>query len=283
MLIPWLVRSLSDIIPIFHLPNQLWITTNVPMKQACTVVLIEMFSVFSLIIAFRYFLQLFFKNPTLSMLLSFTLLLVLPFNYLLARYAPFWYPYDIPGQFFFVLGIIFLYKEKWLHFYILFAIATFNRETSAFLTLIFLFTTFKKIPLKIALLHCLAQGIIWLSIKMILYQLYGHNQGEGTIIEQHLGFNMEYLKSFKNYPLLFSNFGFLWIPILLFYKHIENVFIKRCLLVFILFFVVQLFTSSIPELRVYQEFIPIIITAYTCILKSLFEKESFKSTAHPFH
>src|SRR5467141_3903723 len=57
---------------------------------------------------------------------------ILPFNYFNLPY----YPYDVPSVVFFTLGLILIHDRNWVWFYPLFGIATLNRETSIFLTVV---------------------------------------------------------------------------------------------------------------------------------------------------
>jgi hypothetical protein len=52
----------------------------------------------------------------------------------------FWLWYDMPSLFLFMLGLLLLYEKKWWLYYPVFILATLNRETSCFLTLIYAVT-----------------------------------------------------------------------------------------------------------------------------------------------
>ena len=101
-------------------------------------------NIFLLILAFRYYITLFIKDRALNSLFSFLILFILPFHFFFPRpyYPNYWY--DTPSILFFTLGLIAMYKRKWMIYYFIFIIATFNRETTCFLTVIYLFTSFGK-------------------------------------------------------------------------------------------------------------------------------------------
>ena len=110
ILIPWLVNGLSS----FLVPLSI-IDSPVRLFKV-----IDLFSVFSLVVVFRWYVSLFLKNYTSSAILALSIFYVLPFNYLLPRINAFLYPSDIPAVAFFCLGLVLLYRQDWLRYYPLF-------------------------------------------------------------------------------------------------------------------------------------------------------------------
>jgi hypothetical protein len=250
--------------------------------------ILETSSVFFLIVSFRNYISLFIKDKTLSSLLSFLILYVLPFNFLFPRQSPIYYPYymppspiyfpyDIPSILFFTLGLLFMFRRRWLVYYTIFIVATLNRETSCFLTLIYLFHSIRRERLNTIIFHCGAQLIIWIIIKSVLYKLFIYNPGSngfewyhaGTTVT-HLSSNVSFLADPKNYPFLFSNLGFIWIPVFFYYRLIRVEFVKSSLLLAFPFFIGMLLIGNIYELRIFGELIPVFLTALLLILRELF-------------
>lgn len=250
VLIPYLVRSISNF---GFSPFQLF-------------KVIEFISIFSLVIAFYHYILLFFKNKILSAFLSLSLLYVLPFNFLLPRILSFWYPWDMPSILFFVIGLILIYKKKWIFYYPVFIVATFNRETTLFLVFIYFVVFWGREKLKIIISHCFAQLILWIGIKYILYNAYSDNIGAG-LFENHLLDNIRFLMNIKNYPLLLSNMGFIWIPTIFYFGLIKDIFVKRSLLVIFPFCACMIYVGNIGEMRIYGEIIPVVLSAFLLILK----------------
>ncbi len=273
VLIPWTIRWLYESTPIPRI-----FLDNISIKEVFQS--IEMFSTFFLIIAFRKYISLFFKDVLKSTILSLSLLCILPFNFLLSRWPCVWYPYDIPAILFFTLGLILLYKQKWTLYYSLFILATFNRETTVFLIFIYLVTAIGKSKIKKVAFHCLLQFAIWLAIKCFLYWLFISNSGWGVYQSQFL-FNLKLFSNPQLYPILInillSNFAYIWIPVLCYFPLIQNGFIKRSLLVIIPFFMAVIWGGVIHELRIYGELIPIIIPAFLLILCELFKKDTTRT------
>jgi Gpi18-like mannosyltransferase len=241
---------------------------------------IEGVFLFGVVVVFRTYLAQFFRSSIISSMLAFTVFLVLPYNYLLAPmytqpfnnppaiYHPIFYMYDLPSLFFFTLGMLLLSRRKMAPFYILFAIATLNRETTCFLTLIYAFDAMgRERPSKIAA-HVLAQAAIWIGIKYGLFLMYGSNPGEG-MFELHFLSNMKFMSVFKRMPTVISNLGGLWIPALLLYRYIPDRFVRRASFIVVPFFIGMAIVGNVYELRIYGELIPVVVPAVLVIIKEL--------------
>jgi hypothetical protein len=263
VLVPWIVGWFAD-----HLLPLPFIRT--PRGLAF---LIEIGSTFFLLVSFRRFLGFFFANPGLRTLLSLTLLLVLPFNFLMPRMYPFWLVYDMPSLLFFTLGLILIHERRWVLYYPLFLAATFNRETTCFLTLIYMFTAAGKDKPGRITLHCLAQFLIWMAIKQTLGHLYAANPGAGLAVF-NIGTNVrEILLHPQILIQLASSIGYLWLPVMLYWPLIGNAFLKRACLVGPVFLVAMALIANLPEVRIYGEMIPLFLPAFLLILKELFKSE----------
>ena len=276
-LVPWIVRGLSHLdlpVPVFDTVgmrrfiehHQLLWTPSVNLFA-----LIEILSTFCLVIVFRYYLSFFFRKLKTNIILSFSIFYPLVFTYILPDRLNIWYPYDIPLVLLFTLGLLFLYSRKWFFFYPLFAVATLNRETACFLTLVYLFTAWGKEKLRSIVFHCAAQFMIWGTIVFTLRWLYRDNPGWGTICQFYENIMLLTGKAyaFGPYPLMLSVMGYIWIPVLLFRNLIGNSFVRRSLLVTIPFFAAILYGCNIHEVRDYGELIPIYLTALLLIIKNL--------------
>lgn len=260
VLIPWVIKSITFI-------------TAIDPKHICYFA--EVVSTFLLLIVFRYFLSLFFKNSKLHLVLSITILYPLVFHYILWRVYPvYYYPSDIPSVLFFTLGLIFIYRQNWYAYYILFIVATFNRETTCFLTFIYLFTNLGKTKIKPIGFHIMIQFVIWASVKYVLYLLFAENpiteNSIGSIFDDNFWLNIKRLKELNVYPAIFSITGFLWIPILIWHRLISDSFLRRSLIVSIPFFTGMMFVGNIIEIRIFGEMIPVVLTAFLFLLKPLY-------------
>ena len=258
-LVGWVVGLFSSTFPGIPLPT--WFR------------LAELFSVFFLLVAYRSYIALFIKDEILNSLLSFFMLYVLFFNYLLYPNYPVWFPWDMPSVLFFTLGLTLIYRRKWALYYPLFILATFNRETSCFLTIVYLLTAIKKDPAGTVALHFSAQLLIWVAVKSFLFLLYAGNPG-WELFEGQMRYNAHLLSRPEYYPFILCVFGFVWVPVVFLFGLIREEFVRRSLLVVFPFFLVMFFTARMVELRVYGELIPVVLTAFLLVVKESFAKAS---------
>lgn len=242
--------------------------------------ILEMVFMVLAVVAFRRYLYLLLKNKEVSTILSFSLFLILPFHIFFPRpyYANYWF--DTPALFFFTLGLVLLYEKRMVPYYILFVIATLNRETTCFLTLVFLVTSLGHEKLVKIIGHCAAQFVIWMTIKTVLAKIYINNPGadgfewyDGSGLT-HYADNLLFFSNPKNYPALFSFMGFIWIPILFYYKRITDEFVQRSLWVCVPYFAGMFLVANIYELRIYTELAPLFLSAFFLILIDLIKSGS---------
>ena len=89
--------------------------------------------------------------------------------------------YDIPAISFFCWGIVFFIKNKFLFFYILFSIATLNRESTCFITISVLLIKYdyflNRTKCKQLIKHLLYQFILWSSLVFFLKNIFNGNPG----------------------------------------------------------------------------------------------------------
>lgn len=257
VLVPWIVQWAS--LHILPLPG---IGTGRGLAF-----IVEIGCTFGLVVAFRRYLAFFFPGLLSRTLLTFSLLLVLPFNLVIPRIYPFWLVYDVPAVLFMTLGLILIYRRQWWTYYPLFVLATLNRETTCFLTLIYLLTAFDRDrPAKLAA-HAVAQAGIWLAIKIGLSHLYADNPGAGFAVK-NLMTNLHNMTTDPGCVLVtISSLGFLWLPVLLFYRRITDDFVRRACLAAPIFLLAMFLVANVPEVRLYAEMIPVILPAFLLILK----------------
>lgn len=266
---PWQYRIL---IPLLY--NEIW-SLQIPFLDLGRIVkVIEIGSTIMLVLAFRYYLSLFIKDKQATWMMSLLLFFILPFHYFFPEPFHAFYWFDTPSLLFFTVGMILLYKKKWIWFYPLFAVATLNRETTCFLTFIYLFTALGNERLLTIIFHCAAQFLIWMIIKTALFILFIDNPGSQAGFEisslgenvTHFADNVNYFMNLKNWASFLSIFGFIWIPVLFLHGQINDQFVKRSLLVFIPQLCGMMIVANIYELRIFSEMIPVFLAAFCIIL-----------------
>jgi hypothetical protein len=254
VLIPWLVRGLLTLLPSLSLPG--------------TFQFIELLAVIGLVLAFRTWLKRLLTHPTLAALLSLSIFYALPFHFLFPREFAFFYPSDIPAVLFFTLGLLFLHRQDWKRFYPLLLLATLNRETALFLTVVYVFTAFGTRPRRAVIVHTLAQLALWGAAKASLYVLYRSNPGLG-IFESQLASNLAWLSQPAVLIEVASLWGFVWIPVLIWGRSIPDDFVRRSLWAALPYVLALGTVGVVHEMRIYAEFIPLMLGAFWLIVVRL--------------
>lgn len=263
--------------------------------------LIAFIALIALALVFRVYLTLFFSADA-SFFLSFSVFLILPFNFLLGRmynvpfdghiYDNYYYPYDIPGIVFFTGCLILLYKKRWTAYFVLFTVATFNRETTIFLVFAYVFVYYDKDSIKAILAKISVHIIIWAPIKVLLFYSYGGNpfdlRAKGSMLNQFGGnfnksvmdlFNVQLETTFTLlgepyfYAVIISSLAGTWLVPIIFWKKVNNDFLKRVFLVIIPFFIGMSIVGNLYELRIFGELIPISLPPSLLVLSNLFREE----------
>jgi hypothetical protein len=157
-------------------------------------------SVFGLLFVFKELL-LHFGVGWLAIPLSFTILYPTWVNHYWLNILR--YPSDVPSLFFFALGLLLLLRRKWISYYVVFVLATINRETSCFLTVAMLCLFLTRDNLREMFYHWAAQFLIWMSLKAGLSLVFMNNPG--TVIEWHNMFS-----NFKLFRDLWSGESYDW-------------------------------------------------------------------------
>lgn len=261
VLIPWLAGILSTLTePFLTVSPDSWLR------------LTDFISVLLLIYAFRRYISLFIPGDGKAKLMALSVLPILTFNYLQYPCYPKHFPYDMPAILLFTVGLILLYQRRWAIYYPFFILATLNKETACFLTVVYLLTEAGKSRPKTIAAHCLAQLFIWVAIKHGLYRLYADNPGAG-LFEDQFSHNLYLLSRPQNYPNLLRIFGGTWISVMFFNRRIKDDFVRRSLLVVFPFLFVMLFMGKLDEIRIYGELIPVVFAAFLIIFNEIYEKK----------
>ena len=206
---------------------------------------------------FRKLLSAIYKSPDwFTNFITFTALFALP-----VMFQYYSYVYDFPALFFFSLGLVLLFNQKWSYFIVLFIISCFNKETTILLTLVFAIHFYKNEKLQERLYYQLiaVQLLVFISIKVLLYFLFINNPG--GLVEFHL--------LDRNY-LIFNGFTLttfvVWftIGLITFSKwHEKPKFLRDSIWIGVPLIVLTFFLGYLDELRDYYELYPIVILLIT--------------------
>ena len=255
-LVPWMAKTLNLLGP--------------PGGQRAIYYGLEVGAISALLFSFRWYLSLVLSPGRRERAWPLALLLLYPLvmHYLFwVAYPVLYYPYDMPALAFTTVGLALLHQGRLGLYYPLFTLATINRETSCYLTVTQLFTTWRQgIVTKGLTLHMGAQLLIWVVVKWGLWLAYGGNKmnhlGVVALFENNIPRNFQRLADPWAWLALASCFGMLWLPTLLRRRSIQDPFVRRSLLVLPLLFVGMGVTGNVTELRIYGEGIPIMTAAF---------------------
>ncbi|MEW5875767.1 MAG: hypothetical protein AB1752_11390 [Candidatus Zixiibacteriota bacterium] len=197
--------------------------------------------------------------------LPFLGLYALPWNYILPRDIPIIVPSDIVAVALFTLGLALLRERRWVWFYPVFLIGTLNRETMIFLLIIFVLVEWQRMAKRQLAVHAGIMIILWGGVKVLMNALYGGNPGETIEIYHvgsqvtHLSTNLEMLVSPARLLVILSSFGFLWVPVLFFYRRIPDRFARRALWVVPLYVIMIILIGNMNEVRVWGEMLALVV------------------------
>ena len=280
LLIPILADSLLPLIPILKIIFQ-WVVPY-PIDFHVLLQIINVIAVFLLLISLPKLLEC--LGSRTGHWLTLIILIPISWNYILINGvidgAGLYYCYDIPSLTFFSIGLILLIEKKWVWFYIVFVLATLNRESSCFISLsgFLLLSKFSNFnpkffftENKILLLHILSQAAIWVGIKIMLHHIFKNNPGEffeepHSMIQFLSGIgNGQIHWAMQNASWFLTLFMGIWLLTAVLYKHLSTQG-RRFLLVGIIYLIVLIFRSNMMETRVYNELNVILaVTTIICI------------------
>lgn len=264
ILIPWLARVFGPYI-IKYIPfiDHMNGVKTLFEFVAVFVLLLAFFLISPLLITEKALLPA--KKEIIGWLSIWLLIFALPFLYLIPDRI-FYFPSDIPGILFMILGLICMRRQKWLLYYSVFILGILNRETICFLTLTYLITNWNITPRTKLLAHFFTQVFLWIGVKILLWYLFHANGGASAGYADAFGlfrnsweYNRITLSNLLSYPDMLSVYGYLWFPLIALWKSIPDRWLKSAILTVPLFHVAMLIPGGINELRIYGEMLPLVI------------------------
>lgn len=233
--------------------------------------LILLTTTFMLVRFTRLFIKEYFKEELYINVGIIVLFYILFWNY--AALGIWLHPADIPAILFFLLGLIFIKKNKFKTYYPIFILACFNRESIILILIVYLLTrkNFKEVLYNsyIIILYTLT----WLIIKFTLYHIFQNNPAEisdGHIFLLKFYENLEFLSGLvkldKFYFLRIFAFGaiYFFIPHIL--KSLDQMH-KRLLLLIPFYIVIIFFFGKFQEIRVFSELVPLFVVPGILLVK----------------
>lgn len=204
---------------------------------------------------------------------------------LFALYSHKWfYLYDVPAAFFATLALLFLVQRRFSLYLLIFALATLNRETSAFLTLAFALTLWDAFPRRRFVALLAAQIGIWLVLRALLSHIFASNPGKP--VEWHLAENYSALAGLFNAPISLA-LGSALVTLLALWamgmatRRVQPEFLRRARGVFWPFMALMSLVGVLTETRLYSELIPILLAPALIGFYNLLSPPSSRFSASP--
>ncbi|MES2663116.1 MAG: hypothetical protein V4629_07420, partial [Pseudomonadota bacterium] len=263
-LMAWLAQPIVFLLNTLHIDSILSVRPP-PFNNVTRVALmsLNLISIIVLINLVRFHLGQILKDPIFARLGSILILYVLPFNLINYPRSNYWVPYDLSGiAFFYGLFLLGLYNQ-WRLFFVIFPLAVLNRETVIFVCGILFLIHFKSYPLKKSMLILTVQVAIFVLLKTWLFYLFEDNPTDkgAKLYMNQIEPNLDYLKNPMWWPALFASFGFLWLPVVKYFKLIQVSSITTAIACFPLYLIIMLLVGQIVEVRIFSEYVPFFLVA----------------------
>lgn len=227
--------------------------------------IIELVSCYALFAVTWLYLGLFVRSNRIKAVGLLLLMFVLWMTYRVPTQFAFYYIWDIPAAVFFTLGLYLIHQNRMLAFYALYAVASLNRETFAFLTVVYLLVNWHR-PKRQLIVSCAVQILIAISVRLLLVTLYGFRPIHHFALLENLGA----LPDPYTIGQILSALGFLWIFPLLGWHLIPDQFLKRACLVLPVIAVPAFCMTNVDEIRAYGEYVGIILPPTLLVLQRIF-------------
>jgi hypothetical protein len=187
-------------------------------------------------------------------------------------------PYDIATAMFFALSLGLLARGKSNLYYLIFIIASINRETTFLLTLFFIVYFFKRIPFKQYCFGVLYQGFAYLIVKVMIMSIY--TNVPGTPLQWR---PLEVLKGYVDKPVWFAVFFlifFLALIVLSMRRWNEKPMFLRVAFstIFPIQLLLHIFLGYSYEIRVFAEVFPVIFMLYALAIQAIHSQAHWQET-----
>ena len=179
------------------------------------------------------------------------------------RYNDVLFLWDTPSVAAFALGLALLQERRWGSYYVLFVVATFNRETTCFLTIAYVLASLGRVPLQTLALHAGAQLALWIGVKAALSAVVVGAApptyvGEGQFILTYAR-SLVVLTAVPGWVYLGLAFGGAWLVPLGLRQRLRGVAFAPYFRVVPVFLYGMALVGELVEVRIYSELAPLVV------------------------
>jgi hypothetical protein len=223
-------------------------------------------------------------SPAQAAMTGLSYLFMIPFLFIFQTLSRLYFPYDSASVIFWAVSLWALATgRKWTFLWV-FAAGTLNRESIVLVFVLGVLFNWRKSTLKERSVFIATGVLIFVAVRLFLYQQYGSNAGAGFISFDHdimhkgLPTSLESSRYYTNFMLLksleslaqvASAFGFLWILAFVCRNRIPHPFLKMSVYLIPVSFLIMFFVGNIDESRIFCELAPIVLVSMAHICRSL--------------
>ncbi|HEX8385629.1 MAG TPA: hypothetical protein VF576_05575 [Rubricoccaceae bacterium] len=191
------------------------------------------------------------------------------------RHNALFFPWDTLSVALFTGGLALMHQRRWGLYYVLFVVATFNRETTCFLTVALVLSEWGHTPLRRLAAHGAAQLALWVGVKALMAAAYagnpalGEGAGESGLFILPYVMNLGAVSGVPGLLMLTGTMGGLWLVPALLAGRVSDPGLRRLFRFVPLFLVGMLVVGEVLEVRIYSELIPLVVAALAVSLRSV--------------
>ena len=172
--------------------------------------------------------------------------------------------YDMPALLFALPLTLALRERRYGVYYAILPFALVNRESAAFLVILFALTQAGGLTRRAFLGHLAVQTALVVLIKGTLLLIYRHSPGAGALsfypgpahswATSRLHDNLWWVATLRIAPI----FGGMWVPLVILRHRLTDPFTRHAMLLVPVVFAVMMLVGNAVEFRIYTELVPVI-------------------------
>jgi hypothetical protein len=176
-----------------------------------------------------------------------------------------YYPFDVPALLLFVLGCHLIHRQRWVPYYVVLVLAALNREAGLLLVLVQLLVSFGRVPLRKLAAHAVAQlaAVFFIRFSVSMIVRGAPPRAPLLTVETNLAVLGDMLalrgNALRDWAKFLLSFGGLWVLIPWAVRGLPRT-LRRGLLAAVPALGIVLVYGIADEMRLYSEFIPLLLT-----------------------
>jgi hypothetical protein len=214
------------------------------------------------LLAYRAYLSNFMQRSAASVA---SIAIVYPMIWNLCLLNRLYYPFDVPALLLFVLGCHLIHRRSWGAYYIVFVLAALNREAGLILVLVQLAVSLGRIPTRKLAVHAVTQLAVIVLIRFAVSLLVRGAPPRAPLLT--VGTNAAVIadmltlrgNALRDWVKFLLSFGGVWVLIPWAARGLPRT-VGRALLAALPALVLVLIYGIVDEMRLYVEFVPLLLT-----------------------